>query len=119
MQIVIFPFLISSLLMSSNLPQVSSSVTEKLIEINLEIISLQKQLDELEKKIDDNLHQEMREEVKSQSKMRSYEWQGFVQQLEAAETHEENAKREEKTIEAIKARLLSLAQQIKTLLPHE
>lgn len=107
------------MLLSADLSQTSASFTEKLIEINLEIDSLQKQLAELEKKVDDNLHQEMREELKSQSKMRSYEWEGFVNQLEAAEAHEEKAKQEEKTINGIKARLLSLAEQIRILLPDQ
>jgi len=119
MQILLFPLLISSMLLSTNVPETPVYLTEKLIEINIEINSLQKQLSELEKKVNDNLHQEMREELKSQSLMRSYEWEGFVNQLEAAEAHEEKAKQEEKTINGIKARLLSLAEQIRILLPNQ
>lgn len=110
-------WLFISFLPLPTLPLSAQSTIEKLIEIDLEIDLLQKQLEMLEKQADSNYHKEMVEELSSQQNMRSYEWSTFSHHLENAEAYEESARREEKMIEAIKARLHHLAEQLRTLLP--
>jgi transcription initiation factor IIE alpha subunit len=91
---------------------------DKLIEMEIEISALQKQLQALEQKVHVDYHQEMVEELSSQRDWRSYEWSSFSQHLESAEAHEESALRDEKIIEAIKTRLRHLAGQMDMLLSH-
>lgn len=120
-----FTLLMQSLLcifLTSSTPPIwqrlSPEIIEKLIIIDLEVNFLQHQLEELERNVTNSTREEMKKEMRSQMKMRSYEWEAFVQQLQAAEEHEESARREELKIRAIKARLMALNAEIQQLLPE-
>jgi|GEM_PF-5997207 len=112
MQKVLF-YICSSFLFFS-LP--AQQPVEQLVDIELEISALKKQLDVLQKRVDTDYRYEMKEELSGQNNMRTYEWSSFSHHLESAEAYEENARGDEKMIEAIKARLQHLSLQVEKLL---
>lgn len=94
---------------------IAQTKAESLLEMQVEISLLQKQLKELEKQAHGAHRQEMVEELYSQRNLRSYAWSSFSQHLENAESSEEKARHDEQLIQAIKARLNALEKQISQL----
>lgn len=89
-----------------------AATTEQLAALELEVRVLLAQRQMLQQNITGNRRKEMADEVRSQPKIKDYEWHAFTQQLQHAENYETQVQAEERALRAIDSRLGEIADQM-------